>query len=205
MMDDGSPQLILASTSRFRRRMLETAGLDFRVVPPDVDEPALRAVVKAKNANLGPSEVAEVLARAKAERVSSKEPDAFVLGADQVLALEGDMFEKPANLSQAHQHLLRLRGKSHQLHTAAAIATGGSTIWCHVEQVTLVMRDFSHQFLQRYLADVGPAICDTVGAYELDGPGVQLFERADGDYFTVIGLPLLHILAELRAHGVIAS
>jgi septum formation protein len=185
--------------------MLETAGLDFRVVPPDVDEPALRASVQAKNANLSPSEIAEVLARAKAEWVSSREPDAFVLGADQVLALDGDMFEKPADLREAHQHLLRLRGKAHRLHTAAAIATGGSTIWCHVEEVTLVMRDFSHEFLQRYLARVGPAICDTVGAYELDGPGVQLFERADGDYFTVIGLPLLHILAELRAHGVIPS
>jgi septum formation protein len=205
MMGDGGPELILASTSRFRRRMLETAGLDFRVVPPEVDEPALRAAAKAKNAGLGPSELAELLARAKAEQVSRREPDAFVLGGDQILALEGEMFEKPQNLGEAQLHLLRLRGKAHQLHTAAAIATGGSTIWCHVEQVTLVMRDFSLEFLWRYLARVGPAICDTVGAYELEGPGVQLFERADGDYFTVIGLPLLRILAELRAHAVIAS
>jgi septum formation protein len=205
MMGDRSPEFILASTSRFRRRMLETAGLDFRVVPPNVDEPALRAAVKVKNADLGPSQIAEVLARAKAEQVSRREADAFVLGADQILALEGEIFGKPADLGEAHQHLLRLRGKAHQLHTAAAIAIAGSTIWCHVEQVTLVMRDFSQAFLRRYLARVGPAICDTVGAYELDGPGVQLFERADGDYFTVIGLPLLRILAELRAHGVIAS
>jgi len=124
-------------------------------------------------------------------------------GADQVLALGQDLFSKPAGTSEAREQLLRLRGKSHQLHTAACLATGGKAVWTHVEIATLTMRLFSDAFLADYLRAAANSVCHTVGAYEIEGLGIQLFERIEGSLFTIIGLPLLPLLAELRARGVI--
>jgi septum formation protein len=195
-----APELVLASGSPFRRRMLEAAGLSFRVVPADVDEAAIKDSLGAKCA---PSDIAEVLARAKAEAVSARLPESLVIGADQVLALGNDIFSKPAGAARAREQLLQLRGQSHHLHTAAALAIGAKTVWHHLETATLVMRPFSEQFLDRYLAAAGGDIGQSVGGYKIEDRGVQLFERIDGDYFGIIGLPLLALLAELRHRGVI--
>ncbi len=194
-------RLVLASASPFRRRMLEAAGLSFEVAPADVDESALKRDLLRSGST--PSTIAAALAAAKAEAVSARLPDALVIGADQVLALGPDLFSKPAGTSEAGEQLLRLRGKSHQLHTAACLATRGKPVWTHVEIATLAMRPFSDAFLADYLRAAGDRVCHTVGAYEIEGLGIQLFERIEGSLFTVIGLPLLPLLVELRARGVI--
>jgi septum formation protein len=129
----------------------------------------------------------------------------LVIGADQVLALGSEIFNKPASVSEARGQLMCLRGKTHHLHTGATLAIGGKAVWSRVETATLAMRSFSDEFLSKYLAKVGDRVRHTVGAYEIEGPGIQLFERTEGDSFTIIGLPLLPLLAELRARGVIAA
>lgn len=194
-------QLVLASASPFRRRMLEAAGLFFGVTPADVDEAQLKRDLLESGST--PSTIAEALAAAKAEAVSVRLPEAIVIGADQVLALGTELFSKPGSTSEARGQLQRLRGKSHHLHTAAALAVGGEVVWGRVEIATLAMRPFSDAFLDRYLAEAGDRVCRTVGAYEIEGLGIQLFDRIEGDIFTIIGLPLLPLLAELRGRGVI--
>jgi septum formation protein len=201
MAELSRPRLVLASASPFRRRMLEAAGLSFEVVAADVDEAAIKRELLASGST--PSAIAEALAVAKARAVASGVPEALVIGADQVLALGPELFSKPRNISEAREQLQRLRGKTHQLHTAAALVTGGKAVWTHVEIASLTMRAFSDAFLAGYLRQVGDRACHTVGAYEIEGPGVQLFERIEGDTFTIIGLPLLALLAELRARGAI--
>jgi septum formation protein len=201
MADLSRPRLVLASSSPFRRRMLEAAGLAFEVVPADVDEaPVKDGLLRAGSL---PQAVAEALAVLKAEATSTQLPDALVIGADQVLALGAEMFQKPASVAQAREQLLRLRGKTHALHTAVALAKRGKAVWVRVETATLAMRPFTQAFLADYLARVGERVCRTVGAYEIEGPGIQLMERVEGDMFTVIGLPLLPLLSELRARGAI--
>ena len=194
-------QLVLASASPFRRRMLEAAGLAVRVAPADVDEPAVRRSLAGAEA----ADVALALARAKAETISLRHPEAWVVGADQVLALDNEMLSKPRDIDEARRDLQRLRGRSHGLATAVALAQAGNIVWQHVETPWLTMRAFSDAFLERYLAGMGERACLTVGAYEVEGCGIQLFERIDGDMFTIIGLPLIPLLAELRARGVIAT
>jgi len=194
-------RLVLASISPFRRRMLEAAGLDFVAVAPGVDE----AVLKRGLALAGPGEMALALARAKAQAVSKRYTAPHVIGADQVLALGSELFDKPPDIPTARRHLQRLRGRAHQLHTAAALAKAGEIVWSRIEVVTLVMRDFSDAFLDDYLERAGSSICSTVGGYEVEGLGSQLFERMDGDHFTTVGLPLLALLAELRALGVLPT
>jgi septum formation protein len=201
MAEPARRRLVLASASPFRRRMLEAAGLSFEVAPADVDEAALKRDLLGSGST--PSTIAAALAAAKAEAVSARLPDALVIGADQVLALGPDLFSKPVGTPAAREQLLRLRGKSHQLHTAACLATGGKAVWTHVEIATLTMRPFSDAFLAEYLRVAGDRVCHTVGAYEIEGLGIQLFERIEGSLFTIIGLPLLPLLAELRARGVI--
>jgi len=203
MAEPARRRLVLASASPFRRRMLEAAGLSFEVAPADVDEAALKRDLLGSGST--PSTVAGALAAAKAEAVSARLPDALVIGADQVLALGPDLFSKPVGTPAAREQLLRLRGKSHQLHTAACLATGGKAVWTHVEIATLTMRPFSDAFLADYLRVAGDRVCHTVGAYEIEGLGIQLFERVEGDTFTIIGLPLLPLLAELRARGAIGA
>ncbi|HJZ44242.1 MAG TPA: Maf family nucleotide pyrophosphatase [Hyphomicrobiaceae bacterium] len=206
MAERPARELVLASTSTFRRRMLEAAGVTFRVVPPEVDEAAIKQrLVSASAKPVPPPAVAEALARAKAEAVSTRLPEALVMGADQVLALGDELLGKPKDLSDARRQLERLRGKTHNLFSAAALAQGGKCLWAHVDTATLAMRPFSDRFLERYLAEQGESLCRMVGAYEIEGRGIQLFERVEGDTFAIVGLPLLPLLAELRARGAIAS
>ncbi|HET6221704.1 MAG TPA: Maf family nucleotide pyrophosphatase [Dongiaceae bacterium] len=199
MSEPSRPALVLASASAFRRRLLEAAGVVFEVVPADVDEPAIRRRLEGGD----PAHIATVLAEAKAEAVSRRLPQALVIGADQVLALGPEILGKPRDLADARRQLQQLRGKAHALPTAVALAQAGKIVWTHVEVPRLTMRAVSDAFLDRYLADCGEPICQIVGAYEIEGRGIQLFERIDGDIFTIIGLPLLPLLAELRTHGVI--
>jgi len=203
MVDPSGPRLVLASASPFRRRMLEAAGLSFAVARADVDEAAVKGDLLGCGAD--PPGIAQRLAVAKAEAVSARLPDALVIGADQVLACGREIFNKPASVAQAREQLLYLRGKTHQLHTAVALAAHERAAWTRVETATLAMRPFTDAFLSEYLARVGENVCRTVGAYEIEGPGIQLFERIEGDMFTVIGLPLLPLLSELRARGVVAT
>jgi septum formation protein len=204
MADVAAPsRLVLASASPYRRRLLEAAGLGLEVLPAEVDEDAIKR--RLTGAGTAPKAVAEALARAKAEAVSGVRQRALVIGADQVLALGDTIFSKAVDAAEARRQLLALRGRSHQLHTAAVLATGGKIVWSAVETATLTMRQFSDAFLEDYLAAAGDQVTRTVGAYEIEGRGIQLFERIDGDTFTIIGLPLLPLLAELRARGVIAA
>ena len=200
MASSGRPPLVLASGSPHRRKLLEAAGLEFEVVPADVDEAALKS--KLAVADTAPAAVAEALARAKAVAVSARHPGAVVIGADQVLALNGQLFDKPSDLAVARKQLEHLRGKTHRLLSAVALAQAGDIVWKNVGEAVLTMRHFSREFLDDYLARSGDRLLGTVGAYEIEGVGIQLFERIEGDYFTIIGLPLLPLLAELRTRGV---
>ena len=143
----------------------------------------------------------EVLARAKAEAVSDLAPQAFVIGADQVLAFEGKILSKPDGMEQARSELLDLSGKGHTLHTAVALAQAGETVWSHTEASTLTMRELRPVFIGRYLAAVGEEVLSSVGAYQLEGLGAQLFRKIDGDYFSILGIPLLPLLEALRREG----
>jgi len=198
-----SRPLILASGSPYRRKMLEAAGLSFHVVPADVDEAALKRGLAPQTPTPIPATIAGTLARAKAESVSVRHPDATVIGADQILALGSELLDKPGDLAAARVQLERLRGKTHRLISAVALAEAGKVLWTHVDEAVLTMRLFSPEFLYRYLAQAGPGLCQIVGAYEIEGSGVQLFERVEGNHFTIIGLPLVPLLAELRSRGVI--
>ena len=203
MVDANASPLVLASASLFRRRMLEAAGLGFTVVVPDVDEAAVKSRLLRSGASI--KEIAQGLAVAKAEDVSAHLPNALVIGADQVLACGAEMFNKPASVAEAREQLVRLRGKTHELHTAVALAVSGKAVWTRLQTAALAMRPFSDAFLADYLARLGERVQRTVGAYEIEGPGIQLMEDIEGDMFTVIGLPLLALLSELRARGAVAT
>jgi septum formation protein len=204
MAKPGRQQLVLASASKSRRRLLEAAGVAFRVVPAEVDEAHLKRTLAAKVPRPDAAAVADALACAKAEAVSAGLPDALVIGADQVLALDEELFDKPRNLAGARGQLLQLCGRTHRLLSAMALALDGRSVWQHTSTATMTMRAFSPEFLDQYLVDAGDAVTRSVGAYEIEGPGIQLFERIEGDYFTILGLPLLPLLAELRVRGTIS-
>ncbi|MEO0622102.1 MAG: Maf family nucleotide pyrophosphatase [Pseudomonadota bacterium] len=193
--------LILASASAARREMLEAAGVAVEAVPARVDEIAVKAAMLAEEAP--PRDIADSLAELKAVRISGRYPGQLVLGADQVLVAGGRVFDKPRDLAEARAHLTTLRGQTHQLLSAAVIARDGAPLWRHIGTVHLVMRPVTDAFLDDYLARSGEAILSSVGAYHLEGLGAQLFARVDGDYFTVLGLPLLEVLGFLRAQGVL--
>lgn len=196
--------LILASGSRARREMMQAAGLRFEVIPADVDEATLREALLG-DTEVEPEDVAELLASAKAEAVSRNNPEALVIGADQVLALGSEIINKSADFDEARATLLKLRGVRHELHSAVAVAVGGEVVWTDIDSATLVMRKFSNEFLTGYLARAGGEVLQSVGCYQIEGFGVQLFERIDGNHFTILGMPLLALLAELRKRVVIAS
>lgn len=193
--------LVLASGSASRRRMLEAAGLVFEVDVPRVDEDAAKASLRAEG--LKPRDQADALAELKTLSISRRR-QGFVIGGDQMLAIEGETLDKPKDMAEARAHLERLRGKAHQLMCAAVVAKEGAIIWRHVDTPRLKMRHFSDAFIDRYLAEAGEAVLSSVGAYQLEGLGAQLFERVEGDYFSVLGLPLLPLLAFLREHGIVA-
>ena len=193
--------IILASGSAIRRQLLEAAGIAFTVVPADVDERAIQLSYDGG----APAEVARRLARLKAEAVSKANPSALVIGADQVLALGLAIFHKPAGIAEARMHLNSLRGQTHALHSAVALAENGAAVWETIDVARLTMRDFSNAFLDAYIARAGERICQCVGAYEYEGFGLQLFEQVKGDYFTILGLPMMPLLSELRARGVMLA
>jgi septum formation protein len=202
---DDRPGLILASGSRTRREMLQAAGLAFTVVPADIDEAALRAHLLSSKPGITPAGIAEELARAKAETVSRDHPHALVIGCDQVLAFDGTIFEKPRDMSDARDCLMKLRGAEHELHSAAALAVNGVVSWSHTDTARLTMRAFSPAAVDEYLARDGVDVCRSVGAYQIEGHAIQLFDKVDGDYFTILGVPLLPLLAELRARKVLVA
>jgi septum formation protein len=192
----------LASTSTIRAALLRGAGVEIEIAAAGVDEPALKAGLLAEGA--GARDIADALAEAKAVKVSRKRPE-LVIGADSTLEVEGRLYDKPADLDEARRHLLAFRGKPHKLHSAAVIAEDGAPLWRHAATATLTVRAFSDAFLEDYVAAEGEALLSSVGCYRLEGPGAQLFSRIDGDYFAILGLPLLQVLDFLRVRGAIAS
>ena len=201
-LQSGKPPLILASTSKVRARLMKAAGLAFTVQSPGLDEDIMRQAI-GSTGSLAPQDVAEVLARAKAEAVSGLMREAFVIGADQVLAVGDRILNKPDTMEKARAELLDLSGKTHALHSAVAVARNGATVWAHGETSILTMRVLSPQFIGRYLAAAGEEVLSSVGAYQLEGLGIQLFAKVEGDYFSVLGLPLLPLLDALRREGAI--
>ncbi|MBL8581550.1 MAG: Maf-like protein [Rhizobiaceae bacterium] len=194
-------QIILASASPFRRRMLEAAGVNVVAEPAAVDERAVEATLAETGAT--PEDLALILAEAKALDVSGRQSGALVLGCDQTLSLGERVFHKPADMEAARRHLLALSGKTHQLNSAAVLVRDGETLWRHVGVAHLTMRTLEPAFIGRHLARVGAKALESVGAYQIEGEGIQLFEKVDGDHFTIVGLPLLALLAELRRLGAI--
>ncbi|MCB1509387.1 MAG: Maf family protein [Hyphomicrobiaceae bacterium] len=205
MAANGHEKLILASASPARAAMLTAAGLSFEIVPSTLDEDAMRSAMQVEDGEVEPQDVAEVLARAKAEEVSARNPGVTVIAADQVLALGDRIFSKADSMEAARAQLLDLRGKTHLLHSAVALARDGAVDWVRVETAEVTMRSFTATFLGRYMAMAGPKVLASVGGYHLEGPGVQLIERVSGDYFTVLGLPMFALLEELRNRNIIAS
>lgn len=193
--------LILASSSPFRRTLLENAGLAFEAHAAEIDERAIEAPLEKNGAS--PDEVALVLARAKASEVSSRFPGALVIGSDQTMSLGDIVFHKPKDMADAANHLTILSGKTHRLNSAIALCRNGELLWEHVAHASLTMRPLSANFIGQHLQRVGNKAMSSVGAYQLEGEGIQLFEKIDGDYFTIIGLPLLPLLAKLRELGAI--
>lgn len=191
--------LILASASTARKALLEGAGLDFRTSPADIDEAWIRDQGIA--AGIGPDRIARDLAIAKARAVAARSPGAIVLGADQILIRQGQLVSKPRDRSRARAQLVLLRGGPHTLLSAAVLVRDGALLWEHAQTASLTMRDFSDAFLDDYLDRAGADVLASVGAYHLEGLGAQLFTRVEGDYFTVLGLPLLAVLQALRDIG----
>ena len=197
-----APALVLASGSSARRALLLGAGLRFSVKVSAVDEEALKTQLLVGHA--APIEIAAVLAAAKAVEVSQTE-SGLVIGADQTLDLDGCLFNKPQSLEDLREQLAQLRGQRHSLHSALALAQDGQIVWQEVVSAHLTMRDFSDAFLQAYLADHGQDVLGCVGGYKLESAGVQLFNQIEGDYFTILGLPLTGLLGALRRFGVVMT
>lgn len=196
-------KVVLASASAARADLLRRAGVEVAVEPARVDEAAVKASLLAEGAP--PRDIADKLAELKALRVGARHERALVLGADQVLVHRGEILDKPESLAQARDYLQRLRGQRHDLLSAAVIVLQGAPVWRHVGEARLTMRPFSDAFLDNYLRQVGERALTCVGAYQLEELGAQLFARVDGDYFTVLGLPLLEVLGYLRARGVLTE
>ena len=195
-------QVILASKSGARRAVLTGAGVPFEAVVAGVDEDAVKASMLAGGS--GPRDVADALAEIKAVKVSAGRPG-LVIGSDQTLEFEGRLYDKAKTLEAARERLKAMRGKLHRLHSAVVVAQGGAPIWREVVSATLTMRDFSDDFLEAYLAAEGEQALGSVGCYRLEGPGAQLFSSIEGDYFTILGLPLMGLLDLFRRHGVLKA
>ena len=197
-----SVAVTLASTSKSRRALLAAAGVEAEGVAPNVDEEAFRNAMRANK--LPVREQAMQLAELKAMRVSSRR-SGLVIGGDQMLALGDEAFDKPADLEAAKNHLRQLSGKSHTLETAIVICEDGAPIWRHLARPKLTMRPLTEEFIETYVSSCGDALLSTVGAYQLEGPGAQLFTRIEGDYFSILGLPLLPLLDYLRIRKVLPT
>jgi len=206
MAESKGRRLILASASSARRAMLEDAGVAFEVESARIDERATQDILTAgSSGGVEPADIAELLAQAKARDVSMRNPGALVIGSDQVLNVGASLLTKSADLAGVRATLKRLRGKTHQLHSGVALARDGDIVWSTVETASLTMRNFSGAFLEEYVAAEGSDLCASVGAYKFEGRGLQLFQSIAGDYFTILGMPLLPLLAELRAQRAITT
>ena len=181
--------------------MLTNAGLDISAEPAQIDERLVETPLL--KSDLEPGDIAQVLAEAKAQDVSSRNPDTLIIGCDQTLSLDGKIFHKPKDMKQARQHLLSFSGKTHQLNSGITIVLNSNTLWRHVSVADMTMRSLKPAFIGQYLAKAGDRVLKSVGAYQIEGVGIQLFDRVDGDYFTIVGLPLLPLLNELRNLGAI--
>ncbi len=201
MIQQEGPALILATASAARRAVLAAAGLRFTAEAAAVDEAAIKEAARA--VGIPPGVAAMLLAEAKAQRIARRHPEALVIGADQLLVCEGRWFDKPPDMAAARAQLLALRGRPHELMTAMVCWRGGQRVWQHLARPRLTMRGFSDAFLDAYLALEGEAVLGSVGAYRLEGPGVQLFDAVEGEHSAILGLPLLPLLGFLRQHGVL--
>lgn len=191
--------LVLASASPSRRMLMENAGLKFQAVAAQIDERAIEREIEHRA--LGPDELALELAFSKALEVSSRVPQALVIGCDQTMSLGQQVFHKPADRAEARANLLLLRGRTHRLNSGVVLVRGGREIWRNLSTADLSMREFSDAFLEDYLVRCGDDVMKSVGCYQLEGIGIQLFNSISGDYFTILGLPLLPLLEQLRTLG----
>jgi septum formation protein len=196
-------EIILASASQIRAALLQNAGVAVSVHAARIDEETIRAALEAEGAT--PRDQADTLAEMKAARVAARNPEAVVIGCDQVLEFKGKVFGKPADGDAAKAQLAMLRGETHRLLSAVVLYERGRPVWRHLGEVRLTMNGFSDSYLDSYLARTLPDILDSVGGYKLESEGVRLFSRIEGDYFTVLGLPLLPLLAYLGQRGMIAT
>ena len=203
MLQRSAPRLILASASASRRALLAAAGLNFEVRPADINEAAIKSAARAEG--IDPDVAALRLADGKAAAIAQNAPDALVIGADQILVCDGVWFDKPVDVAGARAQLQALRGRCHTLATATVCRKGGARVWQGSATPNLTMREFSESFLDRYLAIEADAVVSTVGAYRLEGLGIQLFSGIEGDYSSILGLPLLPLLTFLRQTGVIVG
>ena len=197
-----SAAVVLASKSLARRAVLESAGVPIEVASAGVDEDAVKRAMLAEGASV--RDIADALAELKAVKASRSRPE-FVVGADQTLEFEGGLYDKVESVEEARERLKLLRGKPHKLHSAVVVAREGAPVWRTLDTATLTMRDFSDDFLEHYLQIEGAAALGSVGCYRLEGPGAQLFSRIQGDYFAILGLPLLGLLDFLRLHGALPT
>lgn len=195
--------IVLASGSATRRAMFEAAGIPVGIDPAHVDEAELKRSMEADK--VPPRDMADFLAELKALRVSNRWSGALVIGADQVLVQNGVVFDKPADMDHARAHLQALRGRRHELISAVVIAENGAVVWRHIATAKLEMRAYTDEFIDTYLATAGDRVLSSVGAYQVEGLGLQLFNRIEGDHFTILGLPMLAVLDYLRIRGVLAS
>ena len=194
-------KIILASGSPFRKKMLEDAGVSFDVQRPEIDERAVEKAVQASGVTA--EDLAAILAEAKALDVSQNNPGALVIGTDQTLSLGDEVLHKASDMEEARRRLLTLSGKTHQLNSAIVLVRDGDVVWRHVSVARLTMRQLDPGFIGRHLSRVGDKVLSSVGVYQIEGEGIQLFEKIEGDHFTIVGMPLLPLLQKLRELGMI--
>ncbi|MEM8876334.1 MAG: Maf family protein [Pseudomonadota bacterium] len=199
------PPLLVASRSRIRAQLLENAGLMIETAPADLDEASMLKAMALDDDSVTPEDAAQILASAKALHMSQSNAGRLVLGADQTLSFASEIHQKPKDMDAARRRLLSYSGKTHHLHSAAALVRDGQVIWETVDTADLTMRDLSPGFVGRYLSACGDAALQSVGCYQLEGLGAHLFKEIRGDYFTILGLPLLPLLDALRQEGMIDS
>ena len=197
-----SQRLILASGSAIRAQILSDAGLTYEVISKPVDEAAIKESMLAEGSRL--RDIADALAEAKALRVSRTEPG-FVIGADQIMVMDETLFDKPPTIEAARKRLKEMRGKTHKLMGAVVVCENGQAVWRHLSVTKLTVREFSDAFLEQYIEMEGESLTRSVGAYRFEGPGAHLFSNVEGDFFSILGLPLLPLLDYLRTRGVVPS